>query len=67
MNIEEWVCGCLSDYPNKNISVEECITKTYEFIKYNEATNVPIYLYNKSALKENRVVLPSIRKASLKE
>lgn len=49
--------------PIKNISVEECITKTYEFAKkYNEATNVPIYLYNKSALKENRVTLPSIRK-----
>lgn len=49
--------------PIQNISVEECLEIVAKFAKeYNEATNVPVYLYNKSAKKENRVSLPDIRK-----
>jgi glutamate formiminotransferase len=49
--------------PIKNITEAECIELSRVLArKINAATNIPIFLYAKSATKENRVNLPDIRK-----
>lgn len=48
--------------PIKNITEDECIQLSKELgEKLNKATNIPVYLYAKSASRENRETLPSIR------
>lgn len=48
--------------PIKNITEEECIELSVELgTKINEETNVPIYLYAKSARRSQMENLPSIR------
>lgn len=48
--------------PIQNITEEECIDLSKELgRKINEATNVPIFLYSKSATRPNTVNLPDIR------
>ncbi|MDD3106553.1 MAG: glutamate formimidoyltransferase [Bacilli bacterium] len=48
--------------PIANISEQECITLSKELAKeINEKTNIPVYLYSKSASREQCVLLPDIR------
>ena len=48
--------------PIQNITEQECIDLSRDLAKkINEATNIPIYLYAKSATSEQRLLLPDIR------